>query len=307
MSKFFGNFREKICVEGIMPERALLRLKRAGIAVYNVKKTAKDRIVFHVKKKDSEKVFAIYPNVCYNISEYTPYVAKKLGDVGLGKPIAALRRRVGLLLGGLLFLGMTGYADGLVFGVEFTGEPTYRREALALLEQCGIQAFKPYKKERVDWICSQILALDGVEYCSVRKSGLRVVVEIRTAPFTETEFVSGDMTAKHTGTVLSITALRGTALKNAGDPVRAGETLVGGWFIPPTQEERVQVQPIARARIACVYEADVEAATTDEAFAKAYLLLALSDSDEIQRKEITENGTLFHVKIEYTAIETFNV
>ena len=62
----FERGKEKILLEGLMPERALLRLRRAGIAVYNVQKIKKNRIVFLIKKKDSEKVFAIYPKMCYS-------------------------------------------------------------------------------------------------------------------------------------------------------------------------------------------------------------------------------------------------
>ena len=60
---------EKIIIEGIMPERALSKLQREGICVYHAKKLKKNQILLSVKKKDTEKVFAICPNVCYNMSE----------------------------------------------------------------------------------------------------------------------------------------------------------------------------------------------------------------------------------------------
>ena len=65
---FFGELKETLLLEGLMPERALLRLRREGIAVYDAKKIEKNQILFRIKRKDSEKVFAIYPNVCYNNS-----------------------------------------------------------------------------------------------------------------------------------------------------------------------------------------------------------------------------------------------
>ena len=76
----FGNFRQRLLIEGIMPERALLRLRREKIAVYNVKKRGKTQILLSVKRKDTQKVFAIYPNVCYNDNAYSPYSVKKLGE-----------------------------------------------------------------------------------------------------------------------------------------------------------------------------------------------------------------------------------
>ena len=52
-------FREKLIVEGVQPEKALVRLQKAGIDVFHAKKIKKNQILFTVSKKDSEKVFAI--------------------------------------------------------------------------------------------------------------------------------------------------------------------------------------------------------------------------------------------------------
>ena len=39
---FFGELKEILLLEGLMPERALLRLRREGIAVYDAKKIEKN-------------------------------------------------------------------------------------------------------------------------------------------------------------------------------------------------------------------------------------------------------------------------
>ena len=75
--------RIKIC--GLMPERALLRLRRAEIPLYDIHKVDKDAITFCVWKQDEERVFAIYPKACYDIGQYTPYTAVSLGAFGVGK------------------------------------------------------------------------------------------------------------------------------------------------------------------------------------------------------------------------------
>lgn len=305
----FGNLRERLYIEGVMPERALLRLKRAGIAVYDVKKVEKNRILLSVKKKDSEKVFAIYPNVCYNISVYTPYTVQKAPQKGLTRLVDSAKKRVGLLLGALLFLIALPLADRFVFAVDFIGTDVYAREAYAALEEVGVQPFAPYKSGKEDLVCAKLLALDGVEFCSVKKRGLRVLVEIRTSAFANQNKQNGGMYAKHTGEIVSITVLRGTPLKKKGDQINAGELLVGDWFT--TQDGgQVRVETIARARIACVYEQEIAAASAEEAFAQAYLELDLNDGCEItawevEKSEETEN--LFHVKIDYAAIEKINL
>lgn len=302
----FGNFRQRLLIEGIMPERALLRLRREKIAVYNVKKTGKTQILLSVKRKDAEKVFAIYPNVCYNGTAYSPYVVKKLQTKGLGRLPEFIKTRSGFLLGALLFIALTLFADGFVFGVDFVGTQVYAREAYATLEKNGIKPFARYQTGREDVICAQLLALDNVEFCSVKKSGFRVRVEIRLASFERAKAQDGSMQAKHTGELIALTVLRGTALKKLGEKVTAGEELVGDWFSTETGEQ-VRVQIIARARIACVYEETLFAEDEESAFATAYLALGLSEHDEIVSREIERAGEAFRVKITYTATESLNL
>ncbi len=302
---FYERLQERVLIEGIMPERALLRLKRAGIGVYNVKKTQKNQILFHVKKKDSEKVFAIFPNVCYNNNGYTPYTARKMGAVGIGKTLQKLKNRTGVVIGALLFCALTLYADNFIFGVDFVGTDVYAREAIAALEENGIKPFSVYRAGNEDLVCAKILSQKDVEFCSVKKSGLVAVVEVRLSPFSERTLVAGDMRSARTGTVLSVTALRGTPLKGKGDSVQAGEPLVGGYFLTGNGEGK-RVEVIARASIACVYEATIQTQSEEEAFATAYLELALLERDVITSKTVIQTDEGYSVKIEYTAIQTMN-
>lgn len=307
---FFENFvgermKVRFLIEGIMPERALLRLKRAGIAVYHVKKRQKNQILLSVKKKDCEKVFAIFPHSCYNNSVYSAYTAKRLGVFGGWRYFESLKKRTGFIIGGLLFCALTLFADGFVFGVRFTGTEIYAREAAWALEENGIKPFSRYQKGNEDLVCAKLLKNKGVEFCSVQKQGLYVVVDVRLSPFLEHAPQKGDMIAKRSGTVLSITALRGTPQKKAGDSVKAGETLVFGYF--ETQNgERKNVEVVARASIACTYESCFQAESAEEAFAKAYLEIGLCERDTITKKKIEEKGNEYAVTIEYTAIQTVN-
>ncbi len=301
----FDGLKERVLIEGLMPERALLRLKRAGIGVYNAKKVEKNQILLSVKRKDIEKVFAIYPNVCYNKTAQSAYTAKSLGAVGVGKLVQASQKRAGLLLGGLLSIAAVLACQPLVFSVEFVGTKTYAREVYAALEESGIRPFAPYKAGKEDIINSKILALDGVEYCSVQKRGHRVVVEVQTSPFPAQKIQKEPMQAKHTGKITAITVLRGTPLKKVGEEIRAGEMLVGNWF--STEEGgQVRVEIIARACISCVYTCEVEAESKEQAFAKAYLALALSQQDEIRKTTVEQTGNTYLVTVEYTVVEKMN-
>lgn len=304
MEKF--ALRKRVRIDGVMPERALLRLKRAGIAVYNVKKTQKTQIVLDVKKKDIEKVFAIYPNVCYNSSTGGAYTATDMGGVGLLKGVSWAKQRMGLLLGGAAFCLLTAIADAWTLGIEVNGTDAYTRDVRAILAQHGVRVGARYAEEDTDAICAELLKLDGVEYCSVKKTGFRVVVELRLAEFDRPTLEKGDMTAKRSGTILSATAMRGTLLKGAGARVEAGETLVGGYFLTESGEHRA-VEPIARVKLACEYSGAFAAESEEAAFAAAYLELALGEKDEIVQKEIVEKDGAYIVRIGYTVIETVNL
>lgn len=301
----YERLKERLQIEGIMPERALLRLKRAGIAVYNVKKTQKNQILLSVKKKDCEKVFAIFQSVWYNISVSSPYTVQKRGGVGVAKYLKRAKNRVGLFLGALLFCASTLFLDGFTFGVELVGSDIYAREVHAALEENGFKPFTRYRSGNEDLVCARLLAIDDVEFCSVRKSGGRVVVEVRLSPFAGGKMQAGNMLAGRTGTLLSMTVLKGTPLVKAGENVEAGTPLVGG-YLQTESGKFTEVAPIARASIACTYEADIAAEDEQSAFAQAYLELALSQKDELTDCAITENGETFHVKLEYTVIQTVN-
>ena len=97
-------YRKRILLEGMMPERALLKLRRAQIPLYRIEKPKSNRILFQVRKQDAEKIFAIYHKA--GAENYRAYQVKDVGAIGLGKWIETAQRRVGLLLGGLLGLSM---------------------------------------------------------------------------------------------------------------------------------------------------------------------------------------------------------
>ena len=303
----FGNFKEKLLLEGAMPERALLRLRRAGIGVYKAKKLEKTKLIFRVKRKDVPKVFTIYPSACYQGATYSPYTVQKLGAAGLGRYLEKAKARIGLPLGGLLCLILLLLSDSLVFAVEFSGTDVYKREVYETLEQNGVRLFAPYKEGNEDGISAQLLRLSGVEYASVHKNGHRLIVELRTSPFSSAKFERGGMQAKHTGELIALTVIRGTPLKKLGEKVTAGEMLVEDRF--HTQDGgQVCVEIIARACISCVYEGNFSAVSEEEAFAQAYLNLGLTEKDRVESHTVlpTEEKDIYRVTVRYTAIETFN-
>ena len=289
-----------------MPQRALLRLKRAKIDLYRVKKIKKNQILFSVSQKDSEKVFAIYPNVCYNISVYSPFTVKKIGVEGPARYFEKVKRRIGLLLGAFLCAAMLFYADRLVFAVQLTGSRVYEREVKIALESVGIKPFAPFQERESDLVCAQILGLDGVEFCSVKKNGFFVEVDVRCSPFEEKRMQTGTLKATRDGKLLELTVVKGEPKKKVGDIVQTGELLVDNLLITEDGGQ-VRVETVARAQIGCVFEGDFAVETAEEAFALAYLQLCLSDQDTITQSTVEQEFNLFHVKVEYIILLSMNL
>ena len=308
VAEFLGeHVKIRLRIEGIMPERALVRLKNAQIGVYNAKKIKKNQILLSVKKKDCEKVFAIFSNPCYNSNGSKAYTLSRRGAVGALRFVDGLKKRTGFLLGALLFCALTAYADGFVLGVRFVGSEIYAREAVVALEKNGIKPFARFENKNVDLVCAEILAQKGVEFCSVKKDGLYAVVEVRLSPFLEATPKKGKLKAGRSGKLLSLVVLRGTACKKVGEEVALGETLVEDFFTLENGEIK-RVAPIARASIACVYEQEWQAENEDEAFAKAYLEIGLGGEDvTLTAKRIEKRESGFFVRLEYTLTQRINL
>ena len=294
-------WQERFALDGNMPERALLRLRREKIPLYRVQKTANDRILFSVRRQDRERVLTLYPQT----GEHA-YRVRHVATEGVGKYLSTARKRIGLVLGGALCVALVMVSQSLVLAVDLVGSECYKRDALQVLDEVGIRKFSPYKKGQEDMVCAKLLALDGVEFCALKKTGNRLAVEIRLSPFPTIKTERGNMQAKHEGTLQAMTVLRGTPLKKVGDSVRKGETLVGDYF---TTEDggQVRVEIIARVCIACVWDGEIEAESEEEAFAKAYLALGLTNLDTLQETKIENNGKTYRVQMTYQAIETINL
>ncbi len=300
----FGKVR--IRIEGVMPERALLKLRRAEIQLFSIQKRDKTTLDCTAWQKDLVKIFAIYPKVCYNIDKHSTYTVRVLGERGALKYVRKAKCRAGFLLGALCFCIGSLYLDTLVLGVEFVGTSVYARETLEVLEKSGIRAFAPYKRGEEDGVCSKLLTLRGVEFCSVQKSGLYVRVEMRMGEEMPMPVRAGAYTSGHTGTLLAVTALSGTPVRAVGDHVQKGEILIEDCLVTPSGE-RIRADVVGRAVIDCVYEAIIEAEDETQAFASAYLSAGLGENDTLTERTVTAIGNGFAVRMRYTAVESFNL
>lgn len=208
----------RFVLSGIHPEGGLSRLKKAGITVYGVEKPGKDRLYFSVRRKDAKKAVAIFADSCYNIT--------KRESVGLARVLEFCQNRVGMFLGGVLFLAVMALSRPMVLRIEVYGNGAfYAGEVLEILEECGIAPFLPYSGADAE-AEAKILSLPTVSFCSVEKEGYLVRVEVERSEMTPERAEREPLYAECEGVVESVLVLRGRAAVAVGDSVEAGDVLV---------------------------------------------------------------------------------
>ena len=180
-------------------------------------------------------------------------------------------RLFGILLGICCFLIAVLGSTNLIFSIEVVGSKVYEREVVAILREKGIGLFNVYTSGKEEEISAQILALDGVEFCSVQKRGNKLLVEVRQSPLPQIKVEEGDLVAPFDCRLEGAVALGGTALKKSGEELKAGESIVGGFFLNFDGVTKNPTTVIATAKLSCVEE--IFTSTEEEGRAQAVLLV----------------------------------
>lgn len=301
--KIFSAY-ENYEIKSLTVNRALNKLAKAGVEVFNAKKIDKNCIRFSVKAKDSRKIFAIFQSSCYTIN--------RCKEKGLKKLLSFALYRIGAIIGVLLFLFLVCFSQRFVFKVEVTGSGShYKREIENLLQEQGLCFFSVFDKEKASLARSQILKLPAVSYCSVQKSGGVIFVSVEISAETPKRVPIKNLVAKYSGTLIQLITIRGTPLFSEGDKVEKGDILVSGYEL--YNDEKIPTPSIAKAiikgEVVCQHSANEESEKSlSEAYAKALLLVEgcdiLNKSASVERVEDT---FVYTIKVEYTAIIAVNM
>ncbi|MBQ8427750.1 MAG: sporulation protein YqfD [Clostridia bacterium] len=296
--------KERLQLTGVCPERALARFNRQGIAVFQAVKENATTLCFSVRRQDVKKVLSIYPDARYQQNGYA-YSVRPLPPRGWLKILRGLRNRIGILVGGLAFVLTLTIGERFLLKIEVDAPAVYQAQVAETLQRNGIKQYLPYQKGKEDLICASLLALDGVSYCSVKKSGSVLYVVLKTNSFSNPQ-TDVELLAERSGTLLRLVVLRGTAVKEEGTEVKRGERLVEGALYSESGE-RMPTKAVAYAQLACTYRQRHLVESEQEAFAAAYLQLDLQDGGEVTSCQIqkTENG--YDVTIGYVWTQSLGI
>lgn len=294
-------------IDTLTPPRALTKLARGGVAVYDVEKIGTAKLRMRVKSKDLQKIFAIFPQSCYTV--------KVIKSVGLKKYIDAAKKRAALLAAGAVFVAVCIGSGAFVLRIRFEGSGShYRREAMPLLASAGIGVFSPYSEEKGERAERLLMDLPSVSFCSVKKEGSVVTVTIEEnaeIPVAERE---KQFLCPADGKVESLTVIRGTPLVAEGEEVKAGQNLVSGTVVTGEGENMTSREtfPVARlsllAEYACSYES---AEKSDAALERAYASALLHIDGEVLEKsaEVAEKDGVYvySVRVMYRLLCSVNM
>lgn len=271
-------------IGGVSPLRALDRLAKGGVPVYDVQKVSPTCLKIRIKSKDRKKIFAIFRGSCYTV--------KKERAARLSRLPAAVRRRPGFAAGLVLFLLLAAACNRFVLRIDVQGSGAYLRDrAVQLLADAGVRAFAPYGEENAEAARSALLTLPGVVFASVEKNGCCVTVTLEQIEDAPAPAYERSLYSPAAGVVETLTVLRGTALVAEGDAVGTGQELVGGWFETEGGERR-ETFASARCSLLCtrVYEYAF-AERSEESERRALAAARLSSGGEAVAQKISARGS----------------
>lgn len=211
-------------------ERALKKLHDGGIPVYRLREQGA-KLSFCVREEYVEKVFAIFAHRCYNIG-IGRFSAKK-------RLVNALIARIGLVIGALLFIAVALMANALVLRIEVTGNGAYLApDVIAAARECGFAEWTTARNADAPALSARVLSMNGVTFCSVKRKGSCVVIEVVCGDEGGKGADYRDFISPEGGTVVSLVAVCGTPLVEEGQEVAAGDRLIGAYSLSEDGTQR---------------------------------------------------------------------
>ena len=144
------------------------------------------------------------------------------------------RKRVGLVLGVLLFLGSLSVMSNFIWEIQVTGNDVIpSQEILQVLETLGVKqgAYRPGLDIR-SIERNAMLQLQRLSWIAINISGSTAVVEVRERVMPPEMMPDDDVpcnvVARYTGQIRQMQIFDGQSVVKVGDTVQAGDLIVSG-------------------------------------------------------------------------------
>lgn len=222
-----NSFLLTVKLSGVNLNRIYKQCLNSNIKLTNINRIDYKNIVFDIEKSQL--------NLLKQIAKQQNYQLQVIKQYGIVKLLSFLAKRVGVVAGLAVFLVATVLSSFFVWDIKIYGNNKVdKSQILNVLKNNGISGGSWFSNNNLNGVEDQILnTIDGVSLCSVFKKGSTIIVNIKEKVFLDTFFNTEqqDVVATQNLTINSISVVQGTPLKKAGDSVKAGETIVAGYFL----------------------------------------------------------------------------
>ena len=208
---FYGEFYEKI----------LNLTARNRITLWD-SRLVKNGIESSVSVKDFKRLKDIMKN-----SGIRVHILKKHG---LPFKVAKNKKRAGLVLGALFFLGFLELMSGYIWVIDVEGNEYVKTETiLNICREIGIE--EGIKKANINPKSQRqqlLLKTDELAWASLNIEGSRLTVNVSEVQRTDKNTDAYNLKADEDGIITKIDVTNGTCVVSVGDAVKKGDLLVSG-------------------------------------------------------------------------------
>lgn len=217
----------KVQLSGVNLNRIYKFCLQNNITIYNVKRVDYKNIQFDITKSNFKTL--------QNIAKNQNYKLTIIKQFGIAKLLSIYSKRVGIFVGLAVFLFVNIFSGFFVWNIKIYGNNrVLNSQILSVLKANGINNGALFFNTDYQKIEQQLLnKLDELSLCSIIKKGSTIIVNVKEKLFVN-QFLDDtkqDIVATQNMTINSLTVVQGTALKNNGDSVKAGDVIVAGYFL----------------------------------------------------------------------------
>ena len=221
---FFSLSGETLTLEVVGFNRPLLikKLQKAQIKIKKVVILSAQSTLLTIPYKQLQKTFAICNNMCYTCS-----VRERAGLLCILKN---LLKRVGLVLGAVVFAVASIFCNGKLFCLEISGlESVGEIEIAEYLKANGVNVGTQLSPDVCKRVQDLLLKHDKIAGVTVSAKGNALIITVvETTPSQSRPQIKREIVSDCDGRVSKIVCRSGTAKVKVGQIVKSGQTLIIG-------------------------------------------------------------------------------
>lgn len=276
------------------------QLQKLGVSVYNIT-FLPQKIILSIDFAESEKLFAISRNMCYNIS-----IIKYYGKLS---PLKYLISKVGLTLSFCVFLALAIFLDGVVTKVVYRGDGEKLSPIInAQLTESGVK-LNSFLTADLKGLAQNIYAQnERISFITLQKSGRVIIAEAYLAQekVKPIDLKKDNLLSSVSGEVKALNVLSGTPLVAIGDKVEKGAPLIGGYHL--VGEDKILTYALGEVEIESVFTYDYKSFAKGEKYKNRAIALAKEElkNDSVTQEKVEEimgkDGFIYRVTLYYTVV-----